>query len=105
MKAAEVDAVTPFRKAVAFYSAQGTGTLQMMDEKSGERMQLKHMESCRGEGDKPVESLWVQIRGEANKGEHLKGIFYRLGRAVLAEGALESVFSIVPLLFMNRAVV
>ena len=41
------------------------------------KVQLKHVESCCGAGDRPVESLWVQIRGEANKRRHLEGIFYR----------------------------
>lgn len=45
------------------------------------KLQLNHVESCRGADNRPVESLWVQIRGEATRGEHLEGIFYRsLGR-------------------------
>lgn len=52
----------------------GAGPLRRMGGKDGEEVvlyaapQLKHVESCCGAGDRPVESLWVQIRGEANKG-------------------------------------
>lgn len=51
----------------------GAGPLRRMGGKDGEEvvlyetMQLKHVESCCGAGDRRVESLWVQIRGEAKK--------------------------------------
>lgn len=62
------------RILLANMDSTGAGTLRRVGGKDGVKglcfMQRRssNTESCRGAGDRPVESLWVQIRGEANKG-------------------------------------
>lgn len=42
-----------------------------------EREQLNCMELCLQSDDKPVESLWVKIRGQINRGDTIVGLCYR----------------------------